>query len=92
MNPLATIRTAVDRLTTGGSVLGGAERIDVHRAVQAMTVDSAYLVHEGATRRRDRAPGRRADLVVLDGPLSAVADADAPMPKPIRVMVGGAWD
>jgi predicted amidohydrolase YtcJ len=91
MDPLATIRTAVNRLTSGGRVLGATERIDVRRAVQAMTIDSAHLVHEehlvGVI-----APGMRADLVVLDGPLSAVADAGAPMPKPVRVMVGGAWD
>lgn len=91
MDPLATIRTAVNRLTSSGLVLGADQRIDVHRAVQAMTIDSAYLVHEeeyvGAI-----APGMRADLVVLDGPLSAVADADAPMPKLVRVMVGGSWD
>jgi predicted amidohydrolase YtcJ len=90
MDPLATIRTAVNRLTSGGSVLGVDQRIDVRRAVRAMTIDSAYLVHEeeyiGAI-----APGMCADLVVLDGPLSAVADVDAPMPKPIRVMVGGSW-
>lgn len=91
MDPLATIRTAVNRLTSSGAVLGPAERIDVHRAVRAMTVDSAYLVHE-EEYVGTIAPGMRADLVVLDGALSAVADPTAPMPKPIRVMVGGAWD
>ncbi|KQY55508.1 MULTISPECIES: amidohydrolase [unclassified Nocardioides] len=91
MDPLATLRTAVNRLTSGGSVLGAAERIDVHRAVQAMTVDSAYLVHE-EQYVGTLAPGMRADLVVLDGDLSQVADAAAPMPKPVRVMVGGSWE
>ena len=91
MDPLATIRTAVSRRTSGGTVLGAGERIGVHRALQAMTVDSAYLVHE-EEYVGTLAPGRRADLVVLDGPLSAVADAAAPMPRPVRVMVGGAWD
>lgn len=91
MDPLATIRTAVSRLTSGGSVLGAPERIGVHRAVQAMTVDSAYLVHEEEYVGMI-APGMRADLVVLDGPLSAVADAAAPMPKPVRVLVDGQWD
>ncbi|UUZ59144.1 amidohydrolase [Nocardioides sp. B-3] len=91
MDPLATIRTAVNRLTSGGSVLGPDERIGVHRALKAMTVDSAYPVHEEGLVGTI-APGMRADPVVLDGPLSAVADAAAPMPKPIRVMVGGSWD
>lgn len=91
MDPLATIRTAVNRLTRDGRVLGGEERIDVGRALRAMTIDSAHLVHEEGLVG-SIAPGRRADLVVLDGPLSALANADVPAPKPVRVMVDGLWE
>lgn len=91
MDPLATLRTAVCRVTSSGHVLGPAERIDVRRAVRAMTVDSAYLVHEEA-HVGTIASGMRADLVVLDGSLADLADLNAPMPKPVRVMVDGSWD
>lgn len=90
MDPLATIRTAVTRLTSSGSVLGADQRISVDRAVQAMTVDSAYLVHD-EEEVGSLAPGRHADLVVLDAPLSALADPDAALPSPVGVMVGGDW-
>ncbi|MFU9028786.1 amidohydrolase [Rhodococcus erythropolis] len=88
MDPLQTIRTAVNRLTMGGAVLGSHQRIGVQRAVQAMTVDSAYLVHDEG-RVGILAPGRRADLVALDGTLAALADASSEIPQPALVMIDG---
>lgn len=88
MDPLQTIRTAVTRLTRGGSVLGADQRIGVQRAVQAMTADSAYLVHDEG-RVGTLAPGRRADLVALDGDLAALADGSVDIPRPALVLIDG---
>ncbi|KAA0023442.1 amidohydrolase [Antrihabitans cavernicola] len=88
MDPLQTIRTAVSRLTSAGSVLGADQRISVQRAIRAMTVDSAYLVHDEG-RVGTLAPGRRADLVALDGDLAALADGAAEIPRPVLVLVDG---
>ncbi|MBJ8341956.1 amidohydrolase [Antrihabitans sp. YC3-6] len=90
MDPLQTIRTAVTRLTKGGSVLGADQRIGVHRAIQAMTTDSAYLVHD-EHQAGTLAPGQRADLVALDGDLTALADGAAEIPRPALVMIDGRW-
>ncbi|SDQ74008.1 hypothetical protein SAMN04489765_1654 [Tsukamurella pulmonis] len=91
MDPLHTIRTASTRLTSGGDVLGAAQRISPDRAVQAMTLDSAYLVHD-EHEVGCLAPGRRADLVVLDAPIDSLGDPSAAMPQPVQVMVDGEWE
>lgn len=90
MDPLHTIRTASTRLTSGGDVLGEAQRVSPERGLRAMTLDSAYLVHE-ETEVGSLEPGRRADLVVLDAPVDALGDPTAAMPRPVRVMVDGEW-
>lgn len=90
MDPLATIRTAATRRTHGGDLLGGDQRIAAHRAVRAMTADSAFLV-EDEGRSGALSAGRRADLVVLDGNLTGLGDPDAPIPQPARVMIDGQW-
>ncbi|NMD55505.1 MULTISPECIES: amidohydrolase [Tsukamurella] len=91
MDPLHTIRTASTRLTSGGDVLGEAQRISPERGIRAMTLDSAFLVHE-EQEVGSLEPGRRADLVVLDAPVTALGDPSATMPRPVRVMVDGRWD
>ncbi|GCE43032.1 hypothetical protein Rhow_007161 [Rhodococcus wratislaviensis] len=88
MDPLATIRTAVTRMTRGGTVLGGNQRIGVDRAIRAMTVDSAYLVHD-ETRVGTLTAGRRADLVALDGSLRDLGDGTVDTPRPAMVMIDG---
>ncbi|MFC0450416.1 amidohydrolase [Rhodococcus jostii] len=88
MDPLATIRTAVTRMTRDGAVLGAGQRIRVDRAVRAMTVDSAYLVHD-ENRVGTLMAGRRADLVALGGSVGDLADGTAEMPRPAMVMVDG---
>lgn len=90
MDPLATIRTAATRLTRSGTVLGPDQRIDVLRALRAMTADSAHLVHD-EDRGGSLAPGKRADLVVLDGPVEDLADPALSKPEPARVMIDGQW-
>ncbi|HJB13608.1 MAG TPA: amidohydrolase [Candidatus Oscillibacter excrementigallinarum] len=62
---LETVWCAVDRTTRSGRCLGPEERVDVQTALEAVTVNAAYQYFE----ERDKgalAPGKRADLVMLD--------------------------
>lgn len=43
--PLFTAWCAVNRVTSGGRVLGEAERIDVHQALHAITLGAAWTLH-----------------------------------------------
>ncbi len=90
MDPLRTIWSAVSRRTSGGDLLGPDQRIDVDRAIRAMTTDSHWL-----TGDQDRvgmlAPGQRADLVAIDADPTAVDEAALARVEPAAVMVQGSW-
>ncbi len=72
--PLFTAWCAVNRLTSSGRVLGPAERIDVPRALAAITLGAAYTLsmdHEIGSIE----VGKRADFCVLeDDPLALPAE------------------
>ncbi len=62
---------AVNRTTRSGHVLGPEQRISAYEALQAMTVNGARQYFEEASKGTI-APGKRADLVILDmDPLEA---------------------
>ncbi len=56
---------AVNRTTRSGHVLGPDQRISPYEALQAMTVNGARQYFEEASKGTI-APGKRADLVILD--------------------------
>ncbi|MFO2551168.1 amidohydrolase family protein [Alicyclobacillus cycloheptanicus] len=64
ISPLFSVWAAVNRVTRDGEVLGAPQRIDVERALKAMTIDGARLnfdeQHAGSIEA-----GKRADFVVL---------------------------
>ena len=66
MLPLLAVWSAVHRISTGGRVIGEAERIDPMQALRAVTIDAAWQIF-----REDELGsievGKLADLVVLDG-------------------------
>lgn len=62
---LETVWCAVERRMKDGSVLGPEERVDVWTALKAVTANAAYQYFE-EERKGTLAPGKRADLVVLD--------------------------
>lgn len=59
------IWSSVNRRTQSGDILGPLERIPVYRALQQVTINAAWQIHEDADKG-SLAPGKRADLVVLD--------------------------
>jgi hypothetical protein len=62
---------AVNRTTRSGHVLGPDQRISSYEALQALTINGARQYFEEAGKGT-MAPGKRADLVILDAdPLKA---------------------
>jgi len=59
------IWSSVNRRTQSGDILGPLERIPVYRALQQVTINAAWQIHEEADKG-SLAAGKRADLVVLD--------------------------
>ncbi|MDT0275925.1 amidohydrolase [Blastococcus goldschmidtiae] len=90
LDPLRTIWTAVSRRTRDGSVLGGHQRLTVHRALQAMTTDSHWLVGDHRRVGALRA-GQRADLVAVDTALLDVDEDGLRNARASAVMVEGDW-
>lgn len=63
--------SSVNRRTQSGDILGPLERIPVYRALQQVTINAAWQIHED-DRKGSLKPGKLADLVVLDAnPLAA---------------------
>ncbi|MFO7628896.1 MAG: amidohydrolase [Prochlorococcaceae cyanobacterium] len=59
------VNTAVNRTTRSGFVLGAKERVSPYVALKAITDWAAYQYFEEASKGT-LAPGKRADLVILD--------------------------
>mgnify|MGYP001636705115 FL=1 len=73
-NMMETLWCAVCRRTKAGKVLGENQRLTPWEALQAITKNAAYALFEEG-EKGTLAPGKRADLVVLDrNPLSCPPD------------------
>ncbi len=59
------IWSSVNRRTQSGDILGPLERISPYRALQQVTINAAWQIREDGDKG-SLAPGKRADLVVLD--------------------------
>lgn len=59
------IWSSVNRRTQSGDILGPLERISPYRALAQITINAAWQIKEEADKG-SLAPGKRADLVVLD--------------------------
>lgn len=63
--------SSVSRRTQSGDILGPQERVTAYRALQQVTINAAWQIHEEADKG-SLAVGKQADLVVLDAnPLTA---------------------
>jgi predicted amidohydrolase YtcJ len=71
--PLLGMQSMVERLSSGGAVIGPDERVSAAQALRAYTLDEAWASHDEATRG-SIARGKVADLVLLgDDPLQVDA-------------------
>jgi predicted amidohydrolase YtcJ len=87
MEPLRLVWAAVNRRTSSGAELGGAERISPDAALRAITIDAAYQ-HFEEDRKGSIEPGKLADLVVLDrSPLDDPSGIDGI--RVLETIVGG---
>jgi predicted amidohydrolase YtcJ len=67
---LRLLWSSVNRRTQSGDILGPTERISPYRALQQVTINAAWQIGEDGDKGSIE-PGKRADLVLLDGnPLS----------------------
>lgn len=65
--------SSVNRRTRSGDILGPLERISPYRALQQVTINAAWQIHEDDSKG-SIATGKRADLVVMDrNPLTTEA-------------------
>lgn len=87
MKPLFLVWTAVNRMSSGGRVIGPEQRISALQALRAVTIDAAWQIHQEGNRGSIET-GKFADLVVLDGnPLeNPIAIKEIPV---TMTMVGG---
>jgi predicted amidohydrolase YtcJ len=62
---LRLVWSSVNRRTLSGDILGPMERVSTYRALQQVTLNAAWQIHEDADKG-SLVAGKRADLVVLD--------------------------
>ena len=65
LDQLFTVWTAVNRVSRSGAVIGPDERVSPLEALEALTIDAARQYRE-EDRKGSLAPGKLADLVILD--------------------------
>jgi predicted amidohydrolase YtcJ len=66
IEPMRMVETAMTRRTRTGVVLGESERVGAEAALRALTIEAAWQIREEDSKG-SLAPGKRADLVILDG-------------------------
>jgi hypothetical protein len=83
--PLALVRTAVTRRTRSGEPLGAGEAISLEQALRAVTIDAAWQLRLD-DELGSLAPGKRADLTILEADPFEVAAQDLD-----RIEVRATW-
>ncbi len=87
MRPLLLVWATVNRMSTGGNVIGADQRITPLQALRATTIDAAWQIFQ-EKNRGSLEPGKFGDLVVLsDNPLEnaeTIRDIDV-----LETFVGG---
>lgn len=90
MDSLRTLWTAVSRRTSGGEVLGEAQKLTAAQALHSLTADSARLVHEEG-RRGMLEPGMMADFAVLDRDILQASEQELAQVVVLATVVAGEW-
>lgn len=88
VDPLLLVWNAVNRTTRNGQVLGPDQRIDLMRALRAVTSDAAWQNFDEATRGTIE-PGKAADFVVLDRNPLTVPPMEIRNIAVVETIVGG---
>ena len=88
MEPLRVVWSAVNRISSGGRVIGEAQRISVIEALKGITLYAAYQAFEEKDKGTIEV-GKLADLVVLDRNPLDVPPLDLDDLTVIRTIVGG---
>jgi predicted amidohydrolase YtcJ len=88
VNPLQLVWAGVNRLTTGGRVLGPDQRISAEQALRAVTVDAAWQNFEEGIKGTLE-PGKLADFCVLSGNPLAVEPSTIRDLRVVETVVGG---
>lgn len=86
-DPLLSMWSAVNRVTSGGSVLGAEERITPYQALLANTINAAYQNREEAEKGTIE-PGKLADFVILDSDPMAVDPMEIKDIEVLKTIVG----
>jgi predicted amidohydrolase YtcJ len=86
--PLEGIHDLVNRRTASGRVFGSAETVDAATALRAFTWGSAYAAFEEQVKGTI-APGKLADLVVLDRDPTTCEPAGIKDTRVVATVVGG---
>jgi predicted amidohydrolase YtcJ len=90
LDPIAGLAAGVLRTIDGRPAWRPEQALTVEHALQAATVNAAWLA--GDERRRGKLlPGYLADLVVLDRDPVAVEPEELPELQVVATMVGGRW-
>ena len=88
VDPMFSIHTAVNRMTSDGHVLGPEERVSVLDALQAYTINAAYAGFD-EDERGTIEPGKLADFIVLsENPLTVPPDKIKDI-EVLETVVGG---
>ena len=74
IDPMRMVWSAVTRTSRSGEVIGPDERVDPWQALKALTIEAAWQIREEDSKGT-LAPGKLADVVILDGdPTTAAPD------------------
>ena len=64
MQPMLMVWSTVNRISSGGAVIGAAQRIEPMQALRAVTIDAAWQVFQ-EDNRGSLEPGKWADVIIL---------------------------
>lgn len=87
ISPLRSVWSAVNRVSTGGNVIGAAQRIPVMDALKGVTINAAFQ-HFEEDLKGSIEPGKLADFVVLGGNPLAVDTMDIADIPVVATIVG----
>ncbi|MEP5764538.1 MAG: amidohydrolase [Halieaceae bacterium] len=86
MLPLQLLWSTVNRISTGGDVIGAEQRVSVMQALRAMTIEAAWQVFQ-EDNIGSLESGKLADIVILDG--DPLKEPDVRDIAVVETIVGG---